>query len=252
MGNKKKIKEMEKILEELKAAEGEQAVTMEAVTGRRSRTSFWRMGKAFFSMWRRSILLVAVLVVLLVIALPFITFYYLKSGSTFTEDKGVFLERIQDLNEIATAESYTKVIIERQDNQLFGQSIGVNLPGTKRQLLVVIPGSVKAGVDLSHLTEKDITINEKNKTATLELPPASFLGGAEIYFDQVEIYSYEGVFREKADIQEGYELAEEAKKLILEESAGQGVLQMAEQNAEKTLKEMFSFAGYDVTINFKE
>ncbi|QTD40698.1 DUF4230 domain-containing protein [Sporosarcina sp. Te-1] len=252
MANKKKIKEIEKILEELKAAEGEQAVTMAEPTGRRRRTSFWRVGKAFFSMWRRSILLIAVLVLLLIIALPFITFHYLKSGSTFTEDKGVFLERIQDLNEIATAESYTKVIIERQDNQLFGQSIGVNLPGTKRQLLVVIPGSVKAGVDLSHLSENDITIDDRKKTATLALPSATFLGGAEIYFDQVEIYSYEGVFREKADIEEAYELAEEAKKLILEESAGQGVLQMAEQNAEKTLKEMFSFAGYDVTITFKE
>ncbi|MBB4823101.1 hypothetical protein HNO89_000319 [Sporosarcina luteola] len=245
---------MERILEELKAAEGQQAVTFEEAAGKRrkSRTSFWRMGKAFFSMWRRSILLIAVLVILLIIALPFITFYYLKSGSTFTEEKGVFLERIQDLNEMATAESYTKVIIERQDNQLFGQSIGVNLPGTKRQLLVVIPGSVKAGVDLSRLSENDITIDDRKKTATLALPSATFLGGAEIYFDQVEIYSYEGLFREKADIEEAYELAEEAKKLILEESAGQGVLQLAEQNAEKTLKEMFSFAGYDVTITFKE
>jgi len=38
----------------------------------------------------------------------------------------------------------------------------------------------------------------------------------------------------------------------LEETAGQGVLTMAQQNAEKTLREMFSFAGYDVTIEFKE
>ena len=84
------------------------------------------------------------------------------------------------------------------------------------------------------------------------MPPATFLGGAEIYFDKVEVYSYEGLFREKANIEEAYELAEEAKELILEETAGQGVLTMAQQNAEKTLKEMFSFAGYDVTIEFKE
>ena len=74
----------------------------------------------------------------------------------------------------------------------------------------------------------------------------------EIFFDNVEIYSYEGLFREKANIEEAYELAEEAKKLILEETAGQGVLQMAEKTAEKTLREMFLFAGYDVTIEFKE
>ena len=67
--------------------------------------------------------------------------------------QGAFLEQIQDLNELATAEAYTKVIIEQQDNAVFGQSIGLNVPGTKRQLLVVIPGSVKAGVELSGLTD---------------------------------------------------------------------------------------------------
>ena len=47
-------------------------------------------------------------------------------------------------------------------------------------------------------------------------------------------------------------LLQKAKELILEETAAQGVLQMAEKTAVKTLREMFSFAGYDVTIEFKE
>ena len=169
----------------------------------------------------------------LCIALPLGAFYFLTQGSTFTEEKGAFLEQIQELNELATAEAYTKVIIERQDNAVFGQSIGLNLPGTKRQLLVVVPGSVKAGVDLSGLTEKDVIVDEENKTAKLTLPPAKFLGGAELFFDQVEVYSYEGLFRGEANIEEAYELAEEAKNLILEETAGQGVLATAESNAEK-------------------
>lgn len=242
--------ERERLLKELQAAEKEAAVTVDAVRGRPF--GFWRAGKLFFSLWRKSFIAIALAILLLIIALPFITFFILKQGSTFTEQKGAFLEQIQELNELATAEAYTKVIIERQDNTLFGQSIGLNLPGTKRQLLVVIPGSVKAGVNMSNLTEKDVVIDEENKTAKLTLPPATFLGGAEIYFDKVEVYSYEGIFREKANIEEAYELAAEAKELILEETAGQGVLTMAQQNAEKTLREMFSFAGYDVTIEFKE
>ncbi|KAA0955980.1 DUF4230 domain-containing protein [Sporosarcina sp. ANT_H38] len=223
---------------------------MEEVKGRPR--GFWRGGKVAFSVWRKSTIVIALLILLMIVALPFVTFFILKQGSTFTEQKGVFLEQIQDLNELATAEAYTKVIIERQDNILFGQSIGLNLPGTKRQLLVVIPGSVKAGVDMSGLTESDVIVDEKKKTAKLILPPATFLGGAEIYFDEVEVYSYEGLFREKANIEEAYELAEEAKRLILEETTGQGVLMTAQRNAEKTLNEMFSFAGYDVTIEFKE
>ncbi|NYF23431.1 DUF4230 domain-containing protein [Sporosarcina sp. JAI121] len=250
MADEKKIDEIERLLRELKASEKETAVAMDTVEERPS--GFWRVGKVFFSLWKKSFLVTALSILLLIVALPFITFFILKQGSTFTESKGAFLEQIQELNELATAEAYTKVIIERQDNTLFGQSIGLNVPGTKRQLLVVIPGSVKAGVDMSGLTEKDVVVDEKKKTAKLTLPPATFLGGAEIYFDKVEVYSYEGVFREKANIEEAYELAEEAKKLILEETAGQGVLTMAQQNAEKTLREMFSFAGYDVTIEFKE
>lgn len=249
MEEQKKVDEIERLLKELKASEAETAVTVEETEKHPS--GFWRVGKVLFSLWKKSFLLV-ILLMLMAIALPFAAFYFLTSGSTFTEQKSTFLEQIQDLNELATAEAYTKVIIERQDNELFGQSIGMNLPGTKRQLLVIIPGSVKAGVGLSSLTEKDITVNHEKKTATLTLPPADFLGGAEIFFDNVEVFSYEGLFREKANIEEAYELAEEAKKLIIEETAGQGVLQMAEKNAEKTLQEMFSFAGYDVTIEFKE
>ena len=207
--------------------------------------------KRFFSLWKKSFLLIALLIVVFVIALPLGAFYFLTQGSTFAEEKGAFLEQIQELNELATAEAYTKVIIERQDNAVFGQSIGLNLPGTKRQLLVVVPGTVKAGIDLSGLTEKDVIIDEENKTAKLTLPRAKFLGGAELFFDQVEVYSYEGLFRGEANVEEAYELAEEAKNLILEESAGQGVLATAESNAERTLHEMFSFAGYDVTIEFE-
>ena len=250
MAEKEKLDEIEQLLKELKASEEETAVTVEETENRPS--GFWAVGKVFFSLWKKSILLIILLIVTLMIALPFATFYILKNGSTFTEEKSAFLEQIQELNELATAEAYTKVIIERQDNAVFGQSIGLNVPGTKRQLLVVIPGSVKAGVDLSGITKNEIIVNEDKKTAKLTLPPAKFLGGAEIFFDKVEVYSYEGLFREQANIEEAYELAEEAKELILEETAGQGVLQMAEQTAEKTLKEMFSFAGYEVTIEFKE
>lgn len=250
MTDKKYNEEKRRALEEIHTSKKETAVTVEEVP--RQTTGLWGAGKIFLSLWKRPFIILALLIVIIVAVLPFATFYFLKSGSTFTEEKGVFLERIQDLNELATAEAFTKVIIERQDNTLFGQSIGLNLPGTKRQLLVVIPGSVRAGVELSNLTEKDIIVNEEKKTMQVTLPHATFLGGAEIYFDEVDVYSYEGLFREKANIEEAYELAEEAKALILEETAGQGVLQMAEKNAEKTLQEMFSFAGYEVTIEFRE
>lgn len=251
MAKDKKLDEIEKLLQEVRSSQKESAVTVDEI-GSRKKIPFWKVGKLFFSVWRKSFILIGLLILALLLALPFVTFQFLKMGSTATEEKGVFLERIQELQQLTTAEVYTKVIIERRDNQLFGQDIGLNVPGTKRQLLVIIPGSVKAGVDLAGLTEKDIVVNEEQKTIELAVPPATFLGGAELFFDQVEVYSYEGVFREKANIEEAYELAAEAKKLIVEEASGQGILQTAQHQAERTLEDMFSFTGYDVTIKVKE
>lgn len=206
----------------------------------------------FFALWSRPFIVVALLISIIVIALPIATFFYMKNVSTFMEQKGAYLERIQNLNELVTAEAYTKVIINQQDNEIFGQSIGVNVPGTKRQLLIVIPGSVRAGVDLSGLTQGDVQVNEALKTAKLTIPRAQFFGGAELFFEDVEVYSYEGLFRGEANIAEAYELAEEAKTLIVEEATAEGVLTTAEKNAERALTEMFSFSGYAVDINYKE
>lgn len=250
MSKSKKMDEIERLLKEIKASEEQTAVTVEETTNQR--TGFWGVGKLFFSVWKKSILIIALLILTLIIALPFATFYFLKTGSTFTEEKGVFLERIIDLNELATVEAYSKAIIKRQDNKVFGKDIGLNIPGTKRVVLVVIPGSVKAGVDLSTLSKDDLVFDDVKKTAKLTLPHAIFLGGAELSFDKVENYSYEGLLREEANIEEAYALAEEAKEIISKEAEEQGVLKTAEINAEKTLREMFLFAGYDVTIEFKE
>src|SRR5690606_19936952 len=142
--------------------------------------------------------------------------------------------------------------IEREDNKVFGRDIGLDLPGTKRQILVVIPGSVRAGIDFSEITEDDIEVDEEAKTATLTLPKADFLGGPELFMDQAEVYTYEGLFRGEADIKEAFELADEAKQLMLEETRGQGVLELAEKNAARSVEEMFQLVDYDVTVEFED
>ncbi len=239
MTNDPKMKEIERLLKEMKSKDDS------------SESGFWKSAKVMGKVFRNSILALVVVLLLILVALPLGTFWMLK-GSTFTEEKGAFLERIQDLNELSTAEAFSKAIIDREDNKVFGQEIGLDLPGTKRQLLVVIPGSVKAGIDFSGVTEQDIIVDDEAKTATLTLPKAEFLGGPELFFDQAKIYSYEGLFRERPDIAESYELADEAKKLILEEVEGQGLLDVAEKNGARSVEEMFQLVGYDVTVTFED
>ncbi|SIT70090.1 DUF4230 domain-containing protein [Edaphobacillus lindanitolerans] len=232
-------------------SEEESAVTVDEVwdgpatkTGAKDGSGRRRAFKTF--LW------IAVPLLALVLILPILALRLLAGGSTFMEQKGAVVQRVQELKELATAEAYTKVIIERSDNELFGQSIGIDIPGTKRNLLVVLPGSVKAGIDFGKVGEKDIRVDQEAETVRIEVPKPEFLGKPEIRFDEAQIYSQEGLFRAKADIREGYDLAEEAQSLIIKEATEQGVLETARKNAESTLKEMFSFAGYDVEVTFKE
>lgn len=239
MAKDPKLTEIERLLEEMK----EQGETKES--------GFWKSIKVMISVWRNSFLVLIAILLLVIVALPLGAFWMIQ-GSTFTESKGVFLEQIQDLNELSTAEAFSKVIIEREDNAIFGKEIGLDLPGTKRQLLVVIPGSVRAGIDFSKVSKEDIKLDEEAKTATLTLPPAEFLGGPELFMDQVEVFSYDGLLRSGTDISEAYELADEAKKMMLKETEGQGVLKTAETNAARSVQEMFGLVDYDVTVKFKE
>jgi len=248
MPKDQRIKEIERLLEELKAHE-EVAVTVESVQPRSS--GFRQVGIFIASFMRSKFLWFLTALIALLLIVPFSAFWMIK-GSTFTENKGAFLEQIQSLNELATAQAYTKVMIERQDNKILGKEIGLNLPGTQRKLLVVIPGSVKAGIDFSMLTENDIVLDEEAKTAKLTLPKAQFLGGPEIFFEQVKVYTFEGLFRGQANMAESYELAEEAKVLMMEETTGQGVLELAEENAARSVSDMFALVEYDVTVEFKE
>lgn len=239
MAKDPKLTEIKRLLEETKGKKGTEE------------SGFWNSLKVMMSVFRNSFLVLMAVLLLLLVALPLGT-WWMFQGSTATENKGAFLERMQDLNELSTAEAFSKVIIEREDNEVFGKEIGLDLPGTKRKLLVVIPGSVRAGIDFSGLTENDIVLDEESKTATLTLPQADFLGGPELFMDQVEIYSYEGIFRSDGDISEAFELADEAKKLMLKETRSQGVLELAEKNAVQSVKEMFQLVDYDVTVKFAE
>ncbi len=239
MAKDPKVTEMERLLEEMKGRGGTEE------------SGFWKTLKVMMRVFRNTFLVLIVVFLLLLVALP-LGAWWMFQGSTATESKGAFLERMQDLNELSTAEAFSRVIIEREDNEVFGQQIGLDLPGTKRQLLVVIPGSVRAGIDFSEITEEDIEVDEEARTATLTLPKADFLGGPELFMDEVEVFSYEGLFRGDADISEAFELADEAKKLMLEETREQGVLELAEKNAVRSVEEMFQLVDYDVTIEFDE
>lgn len=191
------------------------------------------------------------MVFFLIAAVLFVASAWLFTGSTFSKESTTFVEQVQELAVLATAEAHVKVIIEQEDNKLFGKDISIDVPGTKRELLLVVPATVIAGVDLKAVTSDDVNVDEKERRMDITLPHAEFIQDPAIQMDQVRTFSDEGLFRSETKWDEGFNLAAEAQDEILAESKTIGLLQTAENNAEKVLKEFFGNMGYKVDISFK-
>lgn len=211
---------------------------------------FFKAAGAIFSVWKSKFLIMLLIAVIVIAGLS-IGMYSWFSGSSFQEEQGSFVEQIKDMNSLATAQAFTKAVIEQEDNKIFGKEISADVPGTKRKLLLVVPGTVLAGVDLKKVSENDILVDEEGKEMTIELPRAEILQSPSLDTENIKTFSVEGIFRSDVDWEEGFGLAQAAKELIQQEAIDQGLLQTAEKNAEKSLEEFFGQLGYKVTIEYK-
>lgn len=240
------VAQLEAILKELKTANEESAAT--AVVGQRrgSRSTSGTLTKLLFRVLGARILLVAILI----IAVSVGSVWFL-SGSTFKKESTVFVEDIKELSTLATAEALVSVDIKEEDNKLFGKDIRLNLPGTKREILLIVPATVIAGVDLKAITEDDLKVNEKEKVLDIVLPHADLIQDPAIQMDKLITFSDEGIFRGEVKWEKGFDLAAEAQDDIRKEAIEMGLLETAEKNAEKVLVGFFDNLGYTVNLTFK-
>lgn len=192
------------------------------------------------------------IVLIFVAALAGVGTYKLFAGAEPKVEKGSIIEQMNDLSSLASSQAIVKAVIEKEDNQIFGIEIKGDIPGTKRKILLIVPGTVTAGVDLDDIDGEHVSINEDEKTIAITLPHAEIIQEPSLEFEQVQTYSVEGIFRAEVDWEEAYELAAEAKTLVKEEAIAQGLLQLAETNAEKTLKEFYSQLGYEVSVKYED
>ncbi|UII55803.1 DUF4230 domain-containing protein [Cytobacillus spongiae] len=245
--DKEVLDQLEAIMKELKEARKETATTATIEAKSRSLhlpTFFLNKVK-----WKLMLVLMSVFIVGILLTVGYFTFI---AGERVHTEKGSFIEQMKELSSLATSQAYVKVVIEKEDNQLFGKPINSNLPGTKRKLLLVVPGTVIAGVDLRQVENGNVTTDEEKKTLSIVIPRAELIQEPSLDFDGVQTFSVEGIFREEVNWEEAYELAAEAKEQIRQEALNQGILEIAEKNAEKTLKEFYRQLGYQVTVEFQE
>lgn len=191
-------------------------------------------------------------IALLIIAIVVGNIWFLSSN-TFKKESTVSVEQIREIAKLATAEAYVTVTIEQEDHKLFGNNLPfkIKLPGTKREVLMVVPATVIAGVDLKGVTSDDIKVNEDEKKLEIVLPRATLLQEPAILMDRVKYISDEELFRGEVKLDEGFDLAAEAQEDIKNEIIEIGLLESAEESAEKFLKGFFENLGYTVEIAFK-
>jgi hypothetical protein len=96
-----------------------------------------------------------------------------------------------------------------------------------------------------------LKINEKEKQLEITLPHATIIQEPSVQMDKVRTFSNNGLLRGATEWDEGFDLAAEAQENIKQEVVEIGLLQTADRNAEKVLKEFFSNLGYDVNVKFK-
>jgi hypothetical protein len=240
-----KIAQLERLIIELKEAQQQSAATISVDHHSRSLSA----PKGIFKFFLKAGVVKIILAILGFLVITSVVFW-LFAGNTFKQESVTFVEHVQELATLATAEAHMKTVIHEEDNKIFGKDISKNLPGTKRELLLVVPGTVIAGVDLKGITSEDMVINEETKEIDITLPHSKLLQAPSLQMDKIQTFENGGLFRPDIKMDEGFEKAAEAQEKIRKEAISIGLLETAEKNAEKVLKEFFKNIGYTVNVTF--
>lgn len=236
----------EKAKKELEQGKKESAATSVVNPSRGNTNVFGTIAK-FLSIFKRFKMLLPALAILAIV----IVGAWLINGNTYKKETSFYIEQVREIATLATAQAYTNTVIKVEDNKIFGKNIPINLPGTKREVLVIVPATITAGVDLKEITSKEIQINEKKKTMKITLPRATFLHIPAVNIEDIQFFSDEGLFRGEPDKDESQALVAEAQQQLEKEAIENGLLETAEKNAVTALENFFSNEGYTVTVQFK-
>ncbi|MGC9035142.1 MAG: DUF4230 domain-containing protein [Verrucomicrobiia bacterium] len=148
-------------------------------------------------------------------------------------DTATILKQTQGLVELVTVKYVLQRVVVLEDAKWYGEN----------RVVLVVTGVVKAGVDLSKLTQQDIQLNGTN--LIISLPPAQI---TDVYIDDKNTQIVErstGLLR-KFD----KDLEQNARRQAIDDlrraARYGGILADAERQARTQLKLMFSNLGFSV------
>lgn len=157
-------------------------------------------------------------------------------------DKKHQVMSLQNMSDLATAEYVVTKIIKANDDKTWYKA-------GDRKILMSCKASLVAGIDLSKLSEEDITIDGEN--ITINLPRAKLLYINIKPEDIKTEYEDVSLFRTKFTSQEKNELAVQAENQIKASVQSLGILTTAETNASLFIDNFLKNLGYkNINIHF--
>lgn len=163
----------------------------------------------------------------------------LNPTPTIIADPVTYINEIRALARLETIQYSVSQVMTGEDNQ---GTLGFAF-GTK--ILVVVHGTVIAGIDMEKLQPGDMRM--ENGVLYVNLPPAEILA-VTLDTEKVEVYTLqEGVL---ADVDPTLVLqtVQGGQEKILSVALDDGILLQAERNAEAYLIKFFSALGFDTVI----
>lgn len=153
------------------------------------------------------------------------------------EQKGILFS-LREMSDLATVEYTVTKIIKANDNKTWFK-IG------DRRILMSCEARIKAGIDMSSITEKDVTIEGKNIKLILPKPkvislsiPAQLI---KVEFQDVSL------FRDPFKTTERDQLAAQAETQIRNSIDSLGILQQAKINTSLFVNNLLVWLGYENT-----
>lgn len=188
-------------------------------------------------------MMVAAVCVLLVLLLGLNIMQYFRPDKGPVQDSQVAQLGFKDIGELATqAAYYTEIISDKDYRKFFNTDI--NVPGTKRWIIVSFNGTIKAGIDFAQIEYK---IDDERKAINVSLPEVKILSN-EVDHESIKVWYEQLNVLNPSSIMTSNELFKKIEEDGEKHSVENGLLENAIQNArvliENTCKAVFP--GYTV------
>lgn len=158
---------------------------------------------------------------------------------TIIPDPVTYINEIRALARLETIQYSVSQVMTGEDRQ---GTLGFAF-GTK--ILVVVHGSVIAGIDMEKIQPGDMRL--ENGILYVNLPPAEILA-VTLDTEKVEVYTLQEGLLADVDPTLVLQTIQGGQDKILSVALDDGILLQAEQNAEAYLSRFFSALGYDTVI----